>query len=691
MFDESSWWSLENLLRDEEGLYARTAGEAIFDVDDQMIVILGLLNQADHEPDRRDDLESAAVDLWRRVAAFDEEGGFYYLVVASPSVCIDLETNGWALLAAAELEARDLDAGGDVRDRGTAVASTLAEGMTQNRSAGIDVCARDVIRDALPLLGLAAWDSATSSTSRLQAIRARVADVVDARWDRVFYDASDIYDVVRNSQWLVTLLAIQRIYGISEFEDRVAALTDYLTNHAVRQSSSGYELLFRQRGTDALLDAAVSPDGFLWLSYALHQDRLAMPTPEAESPLISGLMEALLSTAWDPRTGSVGQPGSAAQTAPNALAVAMGTSPRPKDLQRELSDVSVVVAGDAHRVYPAADAPGADRYLITNEASYSFIVDLPASDTVLFYPATLVGDYHFNFPGSSFYPEPAAIRVPSGSAVSVEANGMDAASFLRFDTTGAPGSVQFLLRGYVPIDPVDYAYGQAIDVRVDNRLPRTLIVPRLSLEIEATDVSWRHVALNGITFSQFQTTSVGANSFIPRTHTRMVLNNLPLAPGPNTIRLSYEDVSPPQIKAFDLYADAQLREPLPRPAPGQPYEALTGQEVFAVVQASDNARVAAVSLDVRPSGQDASTVEMQRSDSGSGQWVGSVRIGSTGQATLTAFAEDASGFLSEPAGERVDVRSSFFAGASVLLFVFAAGLFVATAFIYLKVRRRKGR
>ncbi len=689
--DASAFWALGNVLKRDD-LFVRSQGEGIFFVEQQMLGILTYLAMAERDPAQAAEYEDAAIDVWRQtVASYNSDAKYFHTSVTTESVCISYDPNAWALLAARELAARVGDRAPLAAQRADAVTATLTEAVREGEANGVDVCNPNLNQKPLALWALLrTLPSATSSNSVMSAVRAVLDAALDDAFDGGFFDAGGLYIPSVNAQFLLVLTEAAKRLGDSSYVQARDELAAFERDHGVRVVDGEYVAVPLNPDRTVIADAGVQPDNQLWVAFALHAYR-TQTGADVPDETVTGLLDTLFSRFWDPRTGGLISLDGKLSTSTNQLAVLAYASPAVRDVQRELSDVSLLVAADAARTYPDPRAAEAGRFLLTNEVSQSFTIGVPSAGVVLLYPATHFGDFQFGFPDSSFYPPPSVIRVPSGSPVTVQALGADDGSFLRFDAAAVAGSTQFLLRGYVPIDPLDYTYAEAIEVRIENPLPDPLIIPRLAFEIEAADVSWQHVAVNGITFPQYQATSVGANTFVPRPHTRMVLNNLPLAPGVNTIRLSYEDVSPPQIKAFDLYADPQLRERVSRPAPGQPYEALTGQEVFAVVQASDNARVAAVSVDVRPSGRDAFTVDLARSEAQANQWVGSLRIPSTGEATLTSFAEDASGFLSEPASERVDVRSSFFAGASVLLFVFAAGLFLATAFIYLKVRRRKGR
>lgn len=687
--DAATFWALEEVLRRDD-LFVRSQGEDIFFVEQQMLGILVYLKMADRDPSRSDEYEAAAVKLWQQsVASYNSDADYFHTSVTTESVCISYDPNAWALLAARELADRVGDQVPLADDRADAVTSTLAQAVRDGNANGVDVCNPNLNQKPLALWALLrTLPLASAPTSVTSSVRAVVDDALADSFDGGIFDSGGLYIPSVNAQFLLVLVEAADRLGDSEYVAARDELALFVRDHGVRVAGEQYEAIALNPDRTVISDAGVHPDNQLWVAFALHVHASRAGSSGTDG-VVTGLLDTLFGRFWDPRTGGLISLDGRLSTTTNQLAALVYDSPSLRDVQRELSELSIVVAADARRTYPDPRVPEAAAFLVTNEASQSFTIDLPAAGVVLLYPAAAVGDFHFNFPPSSFYPAPSVIRVPAGTPVSVEALGAADGSFLRFDTQGGPGQVQYLLRGYVPVDPVEYAYGEAIDVRLVNPRPDTMIVPRLELEIEASDVSWRHVAVNGITFSQFQATTVGANSFVQRIHTRMVLNNLPLAPGENTIRLNYEDVSPPQIKSFDLYADRQLRERLPRPGPGQPYELLTGQEVFAVVHATDNARVAAVSVDVRPPGGDAFTVALERSESQDGRWLGSFRIGSTGQTRITTFAEDASGFLSEATGETVDVKSSFFAGASVLLFVFAAGLFVATAFIYLKVRRRK--
>lgn len=689
--DASVYWALDNFLL-SNGLFVREQGQDIFFVEQQMLGVLVYLRMAERDPGRSGSFEEAALDLWTRtLPAFNTTGEYFHTSVTTESTCLSFEPNAWALLAARELEAKFGERATLAAERADQLTVTLTDVVRGAMPNDVKACNPDANQKLVTLWALLrTLDSASSRQTVTTAVRGELDKILDQAFDGGFFTVDGIYIPSSNGQLLLALTEAAARLGDAEYAAARDELAAFVDEHLLVDRDGRVEAVALDRNRAVLPDTGVQPEYHVWLVMALQEYGRRGGTVATETS-VRGLLETLFVRFWDRSTGGLVSPNGLLQTAVNELAVLVYDSPPVRDAQRDISDVHIVVTADASRVYPEPGTQEAARFLLTNEATYFFTVRLPGEPVVLFYPASELGDLNFNFPPSSFHPPPSVQRRETGTSVPVSALGQGSASFLRLEPQAGPADEEMLLRGYVPIDPLGYEYSAAIEVRVVNPHVDVLIVPRLELEIEASDVTWPHIAVNGITFSSFQATSIPANSFVPRTHTRMVLNNVPLAPGMNTVRLTYEDVTPPQLKAFDLYSDAGLNERLGRPEPNEPFQALTGQEVFVAVQAADNARVAAVTVDVRPPGGEPFDVPLTPPATRGGPWVGSFRIGSTGEASLTAFAEDASGFLSEPATERVEVKSSFFAGASVLLFVFAAGLFFATAFIYLKVRRRRGR
>jgi hypothetical protein len=248
--------------------------------------------------------------------------------------------------------------------------------------------------------------------------------------------------------------------------------------------------------------------------------------------------------------------------------------------------------------------------------------------------------------------------------------------------------VQYTLNTYLPVVPVGYEYDRTIDVHLRNPLDVDVTVPRLALALDATQVAFGAVTAANSGTLAYQTVTVPANLALEKPHTRLTVTNLVLRPGDNTIRISYEDLVEPTVAEFRLYEDRALTRELPRDDAQGPYRVRTNEVVWAGIRAADNTLVKQVNLEVRRGGEPATNLVLEGVPGRDGWFRTQFRIGAAGTATLTALPQDTSNNLGPSETVATDVRSSFLAGASIILFVFAAGLFLVTAFIYAKIHRR---
>lgn len=687
--------------------YREKEGGDLYFVKDQMTAVLLLLNRSARLPDDRALLVGRATDVWTSTEpGYSAPNEYYSVTLNSPSICIDLVTNAWALRAARALaQARG-------EDLYAARAATLARTLTDLLTGGIhrqtSFCPYDPARpnDAgrpldlaqVPLALLALLEEYQRQPD--PALRSTLLATIDQQrrdhFDTAFHDASQLYSPVTNAQLLLVLDQATTILGNPDYAKTRDAVAQFLTERSLDRAPDGPWAMTVVRNPNGTLERVGEPDPVSqwWVAYALHNHNFAAPG-SVPPTLVDELVSDVQARFWSYDRGGFVARGSRGDGLihfeANALPAYLLAGPLVTAVQPGDAEVRIVVPQRGGFTYPPLSNATQPQYYLRNKWDFRFGVAVPAAGTYrVILPTAPLGGLNTSFAETEY------TRVPVLQAGSQTVPGSlrgGADPILEFNAVLERGTSAYRLSAYAPVLPRSAAVTDSLRVVLHSYATAPIHFSSLYLEADVSQVDFLGATLNDAALEPSQVVLEGplTTQPLPDAHLGIDLRRVTLRPGAdNEVVIRFKDVTSPTVSSLRLSGDEAGRDLL-REQDGS-YR-LSGQEttyVRAVVR--DNLALRQVYLHATNPRDPTNATEVRLNPTANDPtlYVGTLpRFRQSGESLLQVVAVDYQG-NQNPRGEPVRIRvQSSLLGDSPILFVFSLTLLVAAVVIYVKMGRRQ--
>lgn len=688
---EAAWAAVERL-RDADGRYLDREGSVPF-VRDQMLSVLLLVYRASLFPADASLFLAQAREVWNATQpAYHAQDHFFDVTLTTPSVCVQLEANAWALWAALHLAS----ATGEPSLRASAddLAATLDAALAPHPQGAVPRCPPGAdpppSQWPLPLLALLEHANQTGSMSSRDAAFNRLRSEIDARFDQAFSDPSGLYLAAVNAQYLLVLQSAARI-SPDEFASSRDALARFLVKNSLEASGDDFWVLnVKATGPGAGAQREGDPDPLaqLWTALALHNERRIAPTIVIPGDAPERLLESARARFWSPTGAGLAGADGAPILEPNALAALFTQGSRVLPVSAEAPRLSIVVPSAANFVYPNLTSPEAGSYFVLNEWTFRFLLDAvaPLPQRVLV-PADRLGPLRLGYPPTRYTPAP--VLFSSGVVVGVTVSGTE---FPILDFVAGPEarSTSYRLLAHAPVFPASAHVLKSIQVFLASEASVPLTLDALTLDLAASDIRVTAVRFNDqpLASNAFEVRDVGATDFLETPHTRLELHHVEVRPhAQNELFVAYEDDVNPTLGAPTLSRDPDAREPLV--AKDGVFRVGPRSKAYVRIEVRDNAALKSVFL-VAAAGANATETRMTPSPTESGIFTAPLpKLPPNQPVALRVRAVDQHDHANATAEFLVEAESSLFREGNVILLVFSATLFFTALGIYVKMGRRR--
>jgi hypothetical protein len=402
-------------------------GGSTYFTHEQMMAVLVHLHRAELFPQRAATERANALRTWDQAeVAYHPQEQYYDSTLTARAVCVPLEDNAWALLAATRLA--NATGRADLAQRAREVGDTVAAALVSETIRGVPRC---------PLSGtpppsqwpLPIWavllhvDAGLGGPGARSSALQRLDQEITARWDAgAFRDATGLFLATPNSQYLLALQAADRAspgrYAATRDE-----LAQSLTNRFAIADGAFLQVHSLQRVGDQYQPTGTSLEGQVWAALALHNQR----NHNLDTDVPERLLATLFTRAWSTDEGGFATPGSALAVKTNLLAALFTSGPAFTDVTSEGARITLVVPARSRFDYPRPGQPDADRYLVDNEWVFRFgltPVGPPLQPVVL--PLSRLGPIQHTFAAGPYAGAPELQR--GGAAVPAQAEGLSPCS-----------------------------------------------------------------------------------------------------------------------------------------------------------------------------------------------------------------------------------------------------------------------
>ncbi|MBI2079001.1 MAG: hypothetical protein HYT80_11655, partial [Euryarchaeota archaeon] len=535
----AAWSALQSRLR-VGPTYVELEDGTLTRVEHQMMAVLAALDMARARPDDGPALRAHARDLWNRsMQAFDAQYGFFAVSLPPPDqqVCIEAETNGWALLATASLRSEaPSDAALDTI--GNELRAMLQDLLAAGSHRGKGPCLADegaVPFDQRPvaLLGLMAWRDAAADASLDPVVRNELKTVMGRNLrDKAFLSKDEkdgTYRTAPNAQLLIAITDQVRAENDSALRATRDDLAEFLMTVLIQDQGEIAVPVDLQVGSPSPNAIPGSGIEMLWSAAAV--EAYGREQPDKVVPGLAGrLLEAFYRTYWDAARGGFVSAARLVTFEDNCLAVVLTTGPRLFSVTRNPGHVALVVRTHG--------GPGViTNNLLTVRFALASGPDL-ADKTVLIAPRELAP---FEVDSSQALrlsriiggqPRPeleAPVLVPGRTPL------------LRFTSQLGPTPAFFTLDGPSPTVLQGSDVQKAIVVTLANRATVPIELASLQLDLEVTNVTVQTLLLNGNPLIPADVRDRVVTESLRVPHLRVVVANVNLPPGDSTLQISFSD------------------------------------------------------------------------------------------------------------------------------------------------------
>lgn len=659
-------------------------------VRDAMLAVLVELHRAELLNETGGDHVKTAERVWSNTEnAYHASDKYYDVTLTSRSICVPLEPNAWALLAADALGAATAKI--DYRTRASALSKTLAEAVQSGAVGDVPRCpgTGDLPPSEwpLPLWALVRHAKSDPSGAAARSVAlARLDQELAVRWHDAVQDPSGLYLAAVNAQYLLLLQAAETA-DPGHYADKVEALQTFLRTRATRGSDPDFGVRTLDANRTPLGDP--DPAAQVWAAVALRSVAERLPQEAADVP--ARLLDDLVRRSWSTREGALAYGAAAPDAALNLLLALATSGPSVAKADMEGARVGFVVPNELGFTYP--DASTADpRYYESNEWTFRFTLNPygPSTQPVLL-PLDRIGPIRHNLPPSAYAPAPTLQR--GGSTLAVATDGLEH-PLLRFNAVLRPVA-GFRLQDYAPVVPVSSEFER--DVRLYLLANATLPVPvdLLQLDLEARNVTIDTVRFNDRLLGpgEFEAADASATESLPVQHVRISVKGVELRPDVvNEVIVGYTDSEKPVITDVVVTSDAAGTDPLPSKedkAGVRTYIASAGSQPYVRATVHDNAALKVVTVAI---GQGANLTERPLAPTArdASLFVGRLPVLALRKPVpVEVRASDQHGTLATVGNIVVLAQLPFLRAGDPVLLVFSATLFVAAAGIWWKMGRRR--
>lgn len=662
------------------GAYEEVPGANIYQLRDQMLAVLVHLNQAAAFPADRAESVADAEAAWQVAeSSFVFSSNYYSTTLGTLVECINPLPNAWALWAGVELAAATQRV--DLDERVPRLAGTLRDLMTTGSHGGVKSCSAAPLIPILALLEHAHQNGA--SPSRDVAVQLLRTEVSERLQDGGGYgDAATGTILDLNAQVLLALgsaAALGPAYA-AEFAPARDGLAAFIAQRLLIDTGDrlvGASLTSNPGNT-------IDPEAQAWLAYALHNQRVANATMVPENAP-ERLFDMLIRDQWDAEAGALG--GDRVTFPPNAFTALFTRGPRVADVDAELPRLHLQVPALPEFEYPAVNATGADRYLLSNEWTHRFSVEVPSGNPQkVVFPVEDLGPLSALPAGNPAY-VPAFSLAHAGVATPLDATMLPLLAFTAPDSLGESG---YRLDAYAPVYPILSRTARTIQLLLWSAAPQDITVGQLMLDFDIEGATLLRASANDqplppSSYSSFG--DVAPTEYIPHRHQRLVLRDVTLVGSAFTL-FAFEIGDPlaPAVGEKWLWLEPEMVHPIKR------VDGDNKQDLFRTpsggwirVRVEDNVIVKRVQL-VAQNGE-FEAVTLNRVPNEPDLFEGGIPP-LQGRVTVKILATDEHGSIDEVQFQ-LENQSVFLSRGNIALLVFAAVLFLSSVAIYVKMGRKR--
>ncbi|HEX9816085.1 MAG TPA: hypothetical protein VGB18_03815, partial [Candidatus Thermoplasmatota archaeon] len=407
--------------------------------------------------------------------------------------------------------------------------------------------------------------------------------------------------------------------------------------------------------------------------------------------VVNNLLKGYVDLFWTSEGVGFAEKGSIVHIDYNLLPAILTRSQPVSITSLDPSSFSFVVPALTAFSYPTPDSADATHLYLLNQWTTRFTMPYEGSSPAeMVVPLEALGPFNLSAPRSPFFPAPRLQRSgPTGTVeipAQVDANYHD---LLRFSPQLAPGQNSFRLDLFVPAEPVFSDFASTIRVILRSNAHGPITVGTLQIELDATEIRIRGATIDNVALGSIEVIDPVITEQLPERHMRLLLTDVTLPPGQSELVLGYTDIIRPEVGVPAITHDLEGRDVITASG-DQPVQVLQGETAYVRATVRDNGALRSVQLRYRMFDQ---SLDLRMSPVEGQADVYAVQLPTqglpTGLGKIQVVAIDAAGTgnLNESAAIEVDLRDPLLAG-SIVLFVFSGTLFLASAIIWIKVRRK---